>query len=572
MTATVISTNTIAAPPAFAADADSLLVLATGSIVAPDQTILGLATLNNTVSILGFVEVHSVSLAGSDIVTIGATGTLIAGDAAIDLGVDAFGKIAGGSQVVNFGIVSGTIGVNVAGIYNRVVNNGTIIATASAMQDLIGSQNLFENHGTITTLGTSIGMSGSQDSFSNSGSVASSAGTAIFMGGLSQTFVNTGAVQSFSSTVTFSRNSLSGTGSVINKGSLVSLTEAAVIVAAGFSDIQATIENTGTMFGATNGIWTPTGEDIVLRNSGAITADTGAGVKMGAVSSLGTATITNLGTITGKTASLDLADGADKVVNKGHLLGDVLLGAGSDTFDGRGGTVVGSVYGGDGGDTYLISDAGLDLVEGAGLVGDKDVVKSTVSYQLAANFEILTLLGSQDLNGTGNVAGNTVNGNAGDNRLSGLGGFDTLMGNAGDDRLLGGLGNDNLFGGDGDDALIGGGGKDGLNGGAGADRFIFQTPGNTGATEATADTIVDFTQGEDVIDLSQIDAIRFNTDSNDVFSFIDGTPTFSAAGQVRFAFSGTNTLVLLETNGDNVADAVIKLTGHLTLNASDFLL
>ena len=65
--------------------------------------------------------------------------------------------------------------------------------------------------------------------------------------------------------------------------------------------------------------------------------------------------------------------------------------------------------------------------------------------------------------------------------------------------LSGGAGDDNLRGGHGADTLNGGGGADLLAGGAGADRFVYMAAGES--TGAHHDTLVDFTFGEDVIDL-----------------------------------------------------------------------
>ena len=71
-------------------------------------------------------------------------------------------------------------------------------------------------------------------------------------------------------------------------------------------------------------------------------------------------------------------------------------------------------------------------------------------------------------------------------------------GGTGDDRLSGGAGSDTLVGQAGDDRLAGGGGDDRLWGGGGSDVFIFW--GVNGD-----DTIVDFTDGEDLIDLGAYD-------------------------------------------------------------------
>jgi Ca2+-binding RTX toxin-like protein len=61
-----------------------------------------------------------------------------------------------------------------------------------------------------------------------------------------------------------------------------------------------------------------------------------------------------------------------------------------------------------------------------------------VSFSLAAlgNVEDLTLIGSGDINATGNAGANVLTGNDGDNVLTGLGGADVLTGGLGDDTYV----------------------------------------------------------------------------------------------------------------------------------------
>jgi len=94
--------------------------------------------------------------------------------------------------------------------------------------------------------------------------------------------------------------------------------------------------------------------------------------------------------------------------------------------------------------------------------------------------------------GDGNDA---LMGGTGDDVLAGGAGDDLISGDSGLDTLLGGYGNDTLDGGMGDDILAGGSGNDTLTGGAGADIFRF------GASNEGSDVIVDFTDGEDLIEL-----------------------------------------------------------------------
>jgi len=92
-------------------------------------------------------------------------------------------------------------------------------------------------------------------------------------------------------------------------------------------------------------------------------------------------------------------------------------------------------------------------------------------------------------------------------------GNDVILGGDGDDIISGGDGNDWLFGADGDDRLVGSAGNDILAGGDGSDKltgssgkdiFIF-TPSESGTTRlGEHDTITDFKQGEDKIDISAL--------------------------------------------------------------------
>ncbi|MGH8066644.1 MAG: M10 family metallopeptidase C-terminal domain-containing protein [Candidatus Entotheonellia bacterium] len=67
------------------------------------------------------------------------------------------------------------------------------------------------------------------------------------------------------------------------------------------------------------------------------------------------------------------------------------------------------------------------------------------------------------------------------------------------DVLVGTNGIDNLVGGGGNDTLLSGEGADTLCGGAGADVFFFRAPTDSNATGA--DTLLDFVQGSDLLDV-----------------------------------------------------------------------
>ena len=80
--------------------------------------------------------------------------------------------------------------------------------------------------------------------------------------------------------------------------------------------------------------------------------------------------------------------------------------------------------GGAGNDTYVVGIG--DTVTEAASAGT-DTVQSAVAWNLGANLENLTLIGTAAVNGTGNTSNNILAGNSANNTLSGLGGNDTYL-------------------------------------------------------------------------------------------------------------------------------------------------
>lgn len=168
-------------------------------------------------------------------------------------------------------------------------------------------------------------------------------------------------------------------------------------------------------------------------------------------------------------------------------------GPGDDFMYGREG--VDTLIGGSGADFYVINSTSElnKALEDPGT----DTVNTTFTYKLGPEQEQLTLIGKNDLRGTGNSGNNELFGNSGDNVLSGVAGDDFIYGSAGHDKLKGGAGDDSLDGHRGNDILIGGAGNDSLTGLTGDDIFIFnKEPGVD-----NVDRIMGFQTGSDVIAL-----------------------------------------------------------------------
>ncbi|KIK82763.1 M10 family metallopeptidase, partial [Pseudomonas sp. W15Feb9B] len=117
----------------------------------------------------------------------------------------------------------------------------------------------------------------------------------------------------------------------------------------------------------------------------------------------------------------------------GNELNNVLTGNdANNVLDG--GLGADKMVGGQGNDIYMVDNVG-DLVVENGFF-DYDEVYTSIDYTLTANVETLVLMGSANLNGTGNYSDNRITGNAGNNVLDGGMGADTLIGGQGNDTYI----------------------------------------------------------------------------------------------------------------------------------------
>ncbi|MGI9213079.1 MAG: Calx-beta domain-containing protein, partial [Methylococcaceae bacterium] len=186
---------------------------------------------------------------------------------------------------------------------------------------------------------------------------------------------------------------------------------------------------------------------------------------------------------------------SDNLLDGGDGFDTLIGGDGDDTLEGGDGSD--SLIGGDGNDVYLVDNPDDHILETA-TGGDQDAVRTRVSYTLSNFLEILTLTGSNTLDGTGNALDNTVEGNDADNKLSGEAGNDTLLGHAGDDVLTGGRGNDEIDGGLGNDEAVY----------AGKQRDYQITPDKDGQTWVVKD--INPNNGDEGTDrLTHIETLRF---------------------------------------------------------------
>jgi len=133
-----------------------------------------------------------------------------------------------------------------------------------------------------------------------------------------------------------------------------------------------------------------------------------------------------------------------------------------------------------------------------------------------------------------------------------------------------------IDGGEGADIIRGEAGFDRMTGGGGADVFAFLKASDAGKARNKRDVITDFVSGEDLVDISLMDA---NTTIRDIQDFVllhTANERFTAAGQLRIRYESdaTGQRTIIEGNIDRtlVADFQIELTGTHALTAADFIL
>jgi len=200
----------------------------------------------------------------------------------------------------------------------------------------------------------------------------------------------------------------------------------------------------------------------------------------------------------------------------------------------NGGTGADILVGGKGDDTYYIDNISDNIIEYAGQ--GTDSVNSTVNYALGNNLENLTLMGTNDVNGKGNLLNNILLGNSGNNVLDGQAGNDVINGGAGNDYLIGGFGNDtykfDINGGD--DTISDSLGTDKISFGKGIDKT------NIALFKQGSDLIIDYvtSSGDNLITIqnqfagNQIEKIQLSNNKSlsniDINKIIQTMAAYSA--------------------------------------------
>ncbi|MCB9994382.1 MAG: calcium-binding protein [Hyphomicrobiaceae bacterium] len=273
----------------------------------------------------------------------------------------------------NAGQISGSDAVKLSNSdFSRIVNTGEINSLAQRGLNLSGDANL---------------------NVFNSGNITSATHVAVYFGdceiGVLQ---NHGSVSGHVGVMAYSSNGLQ-----VNNAGVISGTSSSGMIFQLVSN--GLITNSGSISGVA-GISIADSVDLKIINSGEISGRGSAAVSVDANSAA--VNIINKGVMSGAGGVAISGNALDDVVrNSGDIFGDINLGGGADTFNGRFGRVDGTVSG----------DAGDD-----------------------------TLIGSQ-------VDDDVINGGADNDTIKGRAGDDIIGGDAGIDHLYAGKGNDELTGG-----------------------------------------------------------------------------------------------------------------------------
>ena len=301
--------------------------------------------------------------------------------------------------------------------------------------------------------------------------------------------------------------------------------------------------------------------------------------------------------------------GTNNIDGTGNSLNNIIAGnSGNNILDGGLGND--TLTGGTGNDTYIVDSAGDIVTETSILATEIDTVKASLSYILTANVEKLLLLGTNNINGTGNSLNNTITGNSGNNILNGGVGADTLTGGDGSDtaaytnasagvtvnltlttaqtggegdilvsieNLLGSNFNDRLIGNSGDNILDGGAGADSLTGGTGNDSYYVDNIADTitenlnQGTDNVFSTIT-YTLGNNLENLNLIGTNNINGTGNSLNNTIagnSGNNTLNGGAGADSLTGGTgNDIYIVDHTGDIVTETSTLATEIDTVQAS----
>ncbi len=289
--------------------------------------------------------------------------------------------------------------------------------------------------------------------------------------------------------------------------------------------------------------------------------------------------------------------GTANLSGTGNSADNTLVGnSGNNTLDG--GVGADTMTGGEGDDTYYVDNAG-DVADENFNEGT-DTILSTITIALGSNsyIENVTLLGTANIDATGDNASNLITGNSGDNVLSGgSGGTDTLVGGDGNDTYIAGgsdVVTEGIGGGDdtvqsvygyvlsanvehliqtgtntstlvgnaSDNSITGNAAANTLDGGAGVDTLIGGDGDDTYIVDNTSDVVTEnAAEGTDTVQASASYTLSANVEDLELTGTADIDGTGNGEANTITGNSGANTL-----SGAGGGDTLYGGEGNDSLN------
>lgn len=251
--------------------------------------------------------------------------------------------------IENFGDISSNVSLKINGSDNSVSNAAGAVLQGTILGMIIAGSNDSVNNGGLIeggARGLAIANSHNDTVISDGSIIGLNIGADLANVG-DVVINNAGKIAGplYGIELTFGKNTLS---SIVNSGLISGNTAALEIGGDGSGTLN--VRNSGILDGGAE-----FGDQITnLRNFGSIDGDLDFGS--------GDNTVLNTGTITG---DMDFFSGRDAVINRGAIKGDIFLGDNGSSFNGRGGSVSGTVTGGGSADTLVAGSDG-EVLSGEG--------------------------------------------------------------------------------------------------------------------------------------------------------------------------------------------------------------
>ncbi|MGF6108845.1 serralysin family metalloprotease [Pseudomonas frederiksbergensis] len=139
--------------------------------------------------------------------------------------------------------------------------------------------------------------------------------------------------------------------------------------------------------------------------------------------------------------------------------------------------------------------------------------------------------------------------------------LENAIGGSGNDLLIGNAAANGLEGGAGNDIIYGAGGGDSLWGGAGADTFVFGAASDS--TMTAPDWIMDFTSGQDKIDLSGIAEFA---SGNATLNFVSGFTGHAGDAILTWFAESNQTSLMVDLTGHGAVDFAVGMVGQAAVS------